>query len=407
MSVELPIYFDYAATTPVDERVAKKMCNCLTREGIYGNPGSHTHRFGWWAAELVDKARKQVAELINAEPKEIIFTSGATEANNLAIKGVALKYKNKGRHIITSKVEHKAVIEPCKYLQEQGFDVTFLDPEPDGTIALDKLEAAIRDDTILISLMHVNNELGSINDIAAFGKLAHECKIIFHVDAAQSAGKLPIDVRALHVDLMSFSGHKVYGPKGIGALFINKDSKLNLVPQMHGGRQERGFRSGTMATHQIVGMGEAFAIAKEELAKESARLAELRRSFWDKIKDIDAIKLNGSLEHGAPHILNVSFGFIEGESIIMALKDIAVSTGSACSSDTLELSYVLTAIGAQNEMAHGSIRFSFGRYTTVEEIDYAAKLIREKVAQLRSLSPLWDMYKQGVDLETISWKGDH
>ena len=405
MSIEIkrPIYMDYAATTPMDPRVAKKMMEYLTPDGEFGNPASRSHAFGWNAEAAVEEARKQVAELINANPKEIVWTSGATESDNLAIKGTAHFYAKKGKHIITSKTEHKAVLDSCRQLEREGFEVTYLDPEANGLIDLAKLEAAIRDDTILISIMHVNNELGVIQDIAAIGELARARKIVFHVDAAQSAGKVPIDMEALKVDLMSFSGHKIYGPKGIGALYVRRKPRARLEAQMHGGGHERGMRSGTLATHQIVGMGEAFRIAKEEMAMENARLTKLRDRLYNGLKDMEEVYVNGDMAHGVPNILNMSFNYVEGESMIMALKDIAVSSGSACTSASLEPSYVLRAIGRNDELAHSSIRFSIGRFTTEAEIDYAIGHVREAIGKLRELSPLWDMYKEGIDLSQVQW----
>jgi cysteine desulfurase len=398
-----PIYMDYAATTPMDPRVAEKMMQYLTPDGEFGNPASRSHAYGWDAEAAVEEARKQVAALVNANPKEIIWTSGATESDNLAIKGAAHFYGKKGKHIITSKTEHKAVLDSCRQLEREGFEVTYLDPEPTGLIDLAKLEAAIRDDTILISIMHVNNETGVIQDIAAIGELARSKKIIFHVDAAQSAGKVEIDLDQLKVDLMSFSGHKIYGPKGIGALYVRRKPRVRLEAQMHGGGHERGMRSGTLATHQIVGMGEAFRIAKEEMAADNARITALRDRLLDGVKDLEEVYINGDMAHGVPNILNISFNYVEGESLIMALKDIAVSSGSACTSASLEPSYVLRALGRNDELAHSSIRFSIGRFTTEEEIDYAIDHVREAIGKLRELSPLWDMYKEGIDLSQVQW----
>ena len=405
--MKLPIYLDYAATTPADPRVVEKMVQCLMPDGVFGNPASGSHSFGWDASELVEEARKQVADLINANSREIVWTSGATEADNLAIKGAAQFYSRKGKHIITSKTEHKAVLDTCKYLDKEGYDVTFLTPEQNGLIDLEKLKNAIRDDTILISIMHVNNEIGVIQDIAAIGKIAREREIIFHVDAAQSAGKIPIDVEKMQVDLMSFSGHKIYGPKGIGALYVRRQPKVRLVAQIHGGGHEQGFRSGTLATHQIVGMGEAFHIAGEELSEESKRITKLREKLWKGLQKIEAIHLNTDLEHSVPNILNVSFHYIEGESLILAIKDIAVSTGSACTSASREASYVLRALGLSDELAHSSIRFAIGRFTTEEEIDYAVHLVQNAVQKLRDMSPLWDMYKKGIDIENYDWGQTH
>lgn len=401
--MKLPIYFDYAATTPADPRVVTKMMQCMTLDGVFGNSASSSHSFGWDALELVERARKQVADLINAGSREIVWTSGATEADNLAIKGAANFYSRKGKHIITSRTEHKAVLDTCKFLDKEGYEVTFLTPEPNGLIDLNKLQNAIRSDTILISIMHVNNEIGVIQDIEAIGKIAREKEIIFHVDAAQSAGKIPIDVEKMQVDLMSFSGHKIYGPKGIGALYIRQKPRVRLVAQIHGGGQERGFRSGTLATHQIVGMGEAFRIAKEELPEESKRITKLRERLWKGLQEIEAIHLNTDLKHSVPNILNVSFHYIEGESLILAVKDIAVSTGSACTSASLEPSYVLHALGLSDELAHSSIRFAIGRFTLQAEVDYALRLVQNAVQKLRDMSPLWDMYKKGVDIENYDW----
>jgi len=401
--MKLPIYLDYSATTPVDERVAEKMCQYLTVDQMFGNAASRSHKFGWDVDEGITLARKQVADLINADPKEIVWTSGATESNNLAIKGIAHFYQSKGKHIVTCKTEHKAVLDTCRQLEREGFEITYLAPEENGLLDLAKLEAALRDDTILISIMHVNNEIGVIQDIAAIGELARSKKIFFHVDAAQSAGKVPIDLQEMKVDLMSFSAHKIYGPKGMGALYVRRKPRVRLEAQMHGGGHERGMRSGTLATHQIVGMGEAFRIAKEEMATENDRIRMLRDKLWNGINDMEEIYLNGDLEHRVSGNLNVSFNFVEGESLIMALKDIAVSSGSACTSASLEPSYVLRAIGRNDELAHSSIRFTIGRYTTEEEIDHTIKIIREKVEKLRELSPLWEMYKDGIDLSKIQW----
>ncbi len=401
--MKLPIYMDYSATTPVDPRVAEKMCQCLTLEGNFGNPASRSHLYGWQADEAVELARKQVAELIGADPKEIVWTSGATESDNLAIKGAAHFYKKKGRHIITCKTEHKAVLDTCRQLEREGFEVTYLDPEPNGLIDLRKLDAAIRDDTILVSIMHVNNEIGVIQDIAEIGEITRARKILFHVDAAQSPGKAPMDMARMKVDLLSLSAHKAYGPKGIGALYVRRKPRVRIEAQMHGGGHERGMRSGTLATHQIVGMGEAFRIAGEEMEKDSAHIRALRDRLWDGIKDMEEVYLNGDLERRIPGNLNVSFNFVEGESLIMALKDMAVSSGSACTSASLEPSYVLRALGREDELAHSSIRFTIGRFTTAEEIDYIATKIAEQVNRLRELSPLWDMFKEGVDLKSVQW----
>jgi len=403
MTLKLPIYLDYSATTPVDERVAEKMCNFLTREGNFGNPASRSHSFGWSAEKAVEEAREQVAALVGADPKEIVWTSGATESNNLAIKGAAQFYKKKGRHIVTLSTEHKAVIDTCRALEREGFEVTYLDPEPNGLVNADKFAAALREDTVLASVMFVNNEIGVIQDIAKLGSICREKGVIFHVDAAQATGKVAIDLERLPVDLMSFSAHKTYGPKGVGALYVRRKPRVRIEAQMHGGGHERGMRSGTLATHQIVGMGEAFRIAGEEMAAENERIRALRDRLWNGIKDMEEVYLNGDPEQRVPHNLNVSFNFVEGESLIMALKDIAVSSGSACTSASLEPSYVLRALGRSDELAHSSIRFSIGRYTTAEEIDYTIALIRKAVAKLRDLSPLWEMYKDGIDLSKVEW----
>lgn len=385
--MKLPIYLDYAATTPADPRVASKMMQFLTLDGTFGNPASRSHRFGWQAEEAVDVARNQVAELINADPREIVFTSGATEADNLALKGAAQQHQARGKHIITSQTEHKAVLDSCAQLAREGFDVTFLQPGADGIVTPAMLEAALRDDTMLVSLMHVNNETGVIQDIAALGALCHARDILFHVDATQSVGKLPLDVSALPVDLMSFSAHKLYGPKGIGALWVRRKPKLQIDAQMHGGGHERGMRSGTLPVHQIVGMGEAYRIAREEMADESARLATLRHRLWQGISTLSDVQLNGSLEQGAPNILNISFAHVDGESLIMALKDLALSSGSACTSASLEPSYVLRAMGVDQQLAYSSLRFSLGRFTTQEELDYAIGVVHKAVTRLRALTP--------------------
>ncbi|EKF9384886.1 IscS subfamily cysteine desulfurase [Vibrio cholerae] len=401
--MKLPIYLDYSATCPVDPRVAEKMVQYMTMDGTFGNPASRSHRYGWQAEEAVDTAREQIAALLNADPREIVFTSGATESDNLAIKGVAHFYNKQGKHIITSKTEHKAVLDTMRQLEREGFEVTYLDPESNGLIDLAKLEAAMRDDTILVSIMHVNNEIGVVQDIAAIGELCRSRKVVFHVDAAQSVGKVVIDVQEMKVDLISLSAHKAYGPKGIGALYVRRKPRIRLEAQMHGGGHERGFRSGTLPTHQIVGMGEAFRIAKEELQQDYDHALKLRNRLLDGIKDMEAVTINGDLDQRVPHNLNVSFAFVEGESLLMALKDLAVSSGSACTSASLEPSYVLRALGLNDELAHSSIRFSFGRFTTEAEIDYAIELIRVAVDKLRAMSPLWDMYKDGVDLNTVEW----
>lgn len=397
------IYLDYSATTPVDKRVADEMMKYLTLEGDFGNPASRSHNFGWAAEKAIDTARNQVADLINANPKEIVWTSGATESDNLAIKGVAGFYKKKGKHIITMKTEHKAVLDPCRQLEREGFEVTYLDPMLDGLLDLEVLKSAITDQTILISVMHVNNEIGVIQDIADIGAICREKKIFFHVDAAQSAGKIAIDVEAMQVDLMSFSAHKIYGPKGIGALYVRRKPRVRLESQIHGGGHERGMRSGTLATHQIVGMGKAFAIAKAEMKVENKRLMALRDRLYAGFADMEEVVVNGNMDKRTPTNLNISFNYVEGESLIMAISDLAVSSGSACTSASLEPSYVLRALGLPDELAHSSIRFTIGRWTTIEEVDYAIKLVREKVKKLRALSPLWDMYKEGIDLSTIEW----
>ena len=401
--MKLPIYFDYSATCPVDPRVAEKMVQCLTMDGTFGNPASRSHRYGWQAEEAVDAAREYIAELINADPREIVFTSGATESDNLAIKGAAHFYNKKGKHVITCKTEHKAVLDPCRQLEREGYEVTYLEPESNGLIDLAKLRDAMREDTVLVSIMHVNNEIGVVQDIAAIGEICRENKTIFHVDAAQSAGKLPIDVQATKVDLISFSAHKIYGPKGIGALYVRRKPRIRLEAQMHGGGHERGFRSGTLPTHQIVGMGEAFRIAKLEMAQDYQHAVDMRERLLKGLEGIEEMSINGDLEHRIPNNLNISFAFVEGESLLMALKDLAVSSGSACTSASLEPSYVLRALGLNDELAHSSIRFSFGRFTTAEEIDYAVVQIKQAVDKLRAMSPLWDMFKEGIDLNTVEW----
>ena len=401
MTVKTPVYLDYAATTPVDKRVAEKMIPYLTE--TFGNPASNSHAFGWTAEEAVEKARADIAALINADPKEIVFTSGATESDNLAIKGAANFYKTKGKHLITVKTEHKAVLDTMRELERQGFEVTYLGVQENGLIDLEELKAAIRDDTILISVMWVNNEIGVVQDIPAIGEICRERKIIFHVDAAQACGKVPVDVEAAKIDLLSMSGHKVYGPKGIGALYVRRKPRVRLEAQMHGGGHERGFRSGTLPTHQIVGMGEAFRIAKEELKQDMVHYRKLRDIFLKGIEGIEEVYINGDLEHRAPNNLNVSFNFVEGESLIMAVKELAVSSGSACTSASLEPSYVLRALGRNDELAHSSLRITFGRMTTEEEVQFAAELIKSKIGKLRELSPLWEMFKDGIDLNSIEW----
>lgn len=401
--MQLPIYFDYASTTPADPRVVKKMQECLSLDGNFGNPASRSHSFGWKAEEATEEARSNVASLVNCDPREIVWTSGATESDNLAIKGSARFNKSKGNHIITSKVEHKAVLDSCRQLEREGFEISYLDPNSNGIITPEMVLNSITDKTILVSLMHINNEIGVINDIESIGKITREKGIIFHVDAAQSTGKLTIDLSKLEIDLMSFSAHKTYGPKGIGAMYARRKPRVRLEAQIHGGGHERGMRSGTLATHQIVGMGEAFRIAKEDMFEDNIRIKSLRDKFWEGLKDMEEVYLNGDPEHRAAGFLNVSFNYVEGESLIMALKDIAVSSGSACTSASLEPSYVLRAIGLKDELAHSSIRFAIGRFTTEEEIEYTIGLVRNAVEKLRELSPLWDMYKDGVDLDTIEW----
>ena len=400
-----PIYLDYSATTPVDPRVAEKMWRYLTPDGDFGNPASRSHVFGWRAEEAVEEARANVAALIGADPKEIVWTSGATEADNLALKGVAHFYGKKGRHLVTCKTEHKAVLDTCRQLEREDFEVTYLDPEPSGLVDLAKLEAAMRPDTTLVSLMHVNNEIGVIQDIAAVGAMVRARGALFHSDAAQSAGKAPIDVNRMNVDLLSLSAHKIYGPKGIGALYVRRKPRVRLEAQMHGGGHERGMRSGTLPTHQCVGMGEAFRVARAEMAAENERLRALRDRLYHGLRDMPEVYVNGDLEQRVAGNLNVSFNFVEGESLIMALRDIAVSSGSACTSASLEPSYVLRALGRNDELAHSSIRFTIGRFTTPQEIDYTVRLVREKVAKLRAMSPLWEMYQEGVDLSKVQWAG--
>ncbi|QMT33286.1 IscS subfamily cysteine desulfurase [Conchiformibius steedae DSM 2580] len=401
MTVKTPIYLDYAATTPVDPRVAEKMIPYLTE--LFGNPASNSHSFGWTAEEAVENARAEIAKLINADAKEIVFTSGATESNNLAIKGAAQFYKTKGKHLITVKTEHKAVLDTMRELERQGFEVTYLGVKENGLLDLDELKAAIRPDTILVSVMWVNNEIGVIQDIPAIGEICRERKIIFHVDAVQAAGKTPIDVEAAKVDLLSVSSHKIYGPKGIGALYVRRKPRVRLEAQMHGGGHERGFRSGTLPTHQIVGMGEAFRLARLELEQDRAHAFKLREIFLKGIEGIEEVYINGDLDSRVPTNLNVSFNYVEGESLIMAVKELAVSSGSACTSASLEPSYVLRALGRNDELAHSSLRITFGRMTTEEEVAYAAELIKSKIDKLRELSPLWEMFKDGVDLSKVEW----
>ena len=401
MTVHTPIYLDYSATTPIDPRVAEKMIPYLTEH--FGNPASRSHAFGWTAEKAVENARAEVAKLVNADPREIVWTSGATESNNLAIKGAANFYSGKGKHIITVQTEHKAVIDPVRELERQGFEATFLAPEPNGLVDIEKFKAAIRPDTVLASVMLVNNEIGVIQDIETIGNICREHGIIFHVDAAQATGKVAIDLEKLPVDLMSFSAHKTYGPKGIGALYVRRKPRIRLEAQIHGGGQERGFRSGTLATHQIVGMGEAFRLAREEMELENARVRRLRDILLTGLQDIEEVYVNGDLKQRVPHNLNISFNFVEGESLIMAVKDIAVSSGSACTSASLEPSYVLRALGRSDELAHSSIRFSIGRFTTEEDIDYTIQLMKGKIGKLRELSPLWEMHQEGIDLNSVQW----
>ena len=394
---------DYSATTPVDKRVAEKMAKYLTMEGDFGNPASRSHYYGWQAEKAVDEARSQVASLVGADPREIVWTSGATESNNLAIKGIANFYHKRGKHIITLKTEHKAVLDTCRQLEREGFEVTYLEPLSNGLLDISVFKNAIREDTILASIMHVNNEIGVIQDIQSIGDICREHKIFFHVDAAQSAGKVSIDLASLPVDLMSFSAHKIYGPKGMGALYVSRKPRVRLEAQMHGGGHERGMRSGTLATHQIVGMGEAFAIAKAEMLEEGKKIKQLRDRLLEGFSDMEEVVINGDIKQRVPGNLNISFNYVEGESLMMAISDVAVSSGSACTSASLEPSYVLRALGLSDELAHSSIRFSIGRYTTEKDVDDAIRLVREKVEKLRDLSPLWDMFKEGIDLSTVQW----
>jgi len=396
-----PIYMDYSATTPVDPRVADKMIPYLREQ--FGNPASRSHAYGWDAERAVEEAREQVAALVGADPREIVWTSGATESDNLAIKGAANFYSGKGKHIITVKTEHKAVLDTTRELERQGFEVTYLDVKDDGLIDMEVFKQAIRPDTILVSVMLVNNEIGVIQDVEQIGEICREKGIIFHCDAAQATGKVVIDLNTLKCDLMSFSAHKTYGPKGIGALYVRRKPRVRIEAQMHGGGHERGMRSGTLATHQIVGMGEAFRLAREEMATENERIRMLRDRLWNGLSDMEEVYLNGSMEHRVPHNLNVSFNFVEGESLIMAIKDVAVSSGSACTSASLEPSYVLRALGRNDELAHSSIRFTVGRFTTEAEVDYTVELLKNKIGKLRDLSPLWEMFKDGVDLNSIQW----
>ena len=401
--MKMPLYLDYSATTPVDPRVAKLMCDCLTQEGNFGNPASRSHVYGWQAEEAVENARRQVADLINADPREIVWTSGATESDNLAIKGVAHFYHKKGKHIITSKIEHKAVLDTCRQLEREGFEVTYLDPSSDGLISAEQVAEALREDTILVSLMHVNNEIGVITDITAIGEVTRAKGVLFHVDAAQSTGKIAIDLAVSKVDLMSFCAHKTYGPKGVGALYVSRKPRVRLEAQMHGGGHERGMRSGTLATHQIVGMGAAFAIAQEEMVTDNARIKRLGQRLWDGVKGMEEVYMNGHATQRVPGNANISFNYVEGESLLMSLREIAVSSGSACTSASLEPSYVLRALGMNDELAHSSIRFSIGRFTTEADVDQAIELSLNAVTKLRALSPLWDMYKDGIDLNSVQW----
>ena len=401
MQSQLPIYMDYSATTPVDPRVAEKMIPYLTSQ--FGNPASRSHPYGWDAEQAVENAREEVAKLVHCDPREIIWTSGATEGDNLAIKGAAHFYKEKGKHLITVKTEHKAVLDTCRELEREGFEVTYLQPQPDGLITLDQLREAMRDDTVLVSVMLVNNEIGVIQDIPAIGALCKERGILFHSDAAQATGKVAIDLSSWNVDLMTFTAHKTYGPKGIGALYVRRKPRVRLEAQMHGGGHERGLRSGTLATHQIVGMGEAYRLARLEMNTENERVRMLHDRLWNGLRDIEEVYLNGHAEQRVPHNLNVSFNFVEGESLIMGIKELAVSSGSACTSASLEPSYVLRALGRSDELAHSSIRFTIGRFTTEADIDFAIGLLKSRIAKLRDLSPLWEMFKDGVDMESIQW----
>ena len=403
MSTQSTIYLDYASTTPVDPRVASKMMEFLTPEGEFGNPASRSHRFGWKADEAVEEARSHVANLVNCDPREIVWTSGATEADNLAIKGVARFYKSKGNHIVTSKIEHKAVLDPCRQLEREGFEVTYLDPDDKGVISSNAVQSAIKDNTVLVSIMHINNELGTVNNIEKIGEVVRDRGIFFHVDAAQSTGKVEIDLEKIPVDLMSFSAHKTYGPKGIGALYVRRKPRVRLEALIHGGGHERGMRSGTLATHQIVGMGEAFRLANNEMQDDLVKINKFHEKFLQKVREIDHVYINGDLDNKVPNILNISFNFVEGESLIMGLKDIAVSSGSACTSASLEPSYVLRALGRKDELAHSSIRFSFGRFTSEDDVEDTLNILGNVVQRLRELSPLWEMHLDGIDLDTVEW----
>ncbi|XBC40758.1 MAG: IscS subfamily cysteine desulfurase [Buchnera aphidicola (Nurudea yanoniella)] len=404
--MKIPIYLDYAATTPVDILVMKKIIKFLTLKDAFGNPASRSHQFGWKAEEAVDVARNQISELINADSREIVFTSGATESNNLAIKGVSEFYKRKGNHIITTKTEHKSVLDTCKYLESKGFQVTYLNPSKNGIINLEKIKNSICEKTILISIMHVNNETGVIQDIKKISEVCNKHGVLFHVDATQSIGKLHIDLQKTKIDLMSFSAHKIYGPKGIGVLYVRRKPRVRLSAQIHGGGHERGMRSGTLPVHQIVGMGESCALAKKNIDTDYIHTINLRNHLWNGLKNIEEVHLNSNLKCGAPHILNMSFNYVEGESLIMALKDIAVSSGSACTSESLEPSYVLRSLGLKDELAHSSIRFSIGRFTTISEINYTIQLVKKSINRLRNLSPLWEMFKSGINLDTVKWNYD-
>ena len=399
------IYFDYASTTPVDPRVAEKMSECLSTEGKFGNPASRSHKYGWEAEEAIEVARRQVAELVGSDPREIVWTSGATESDNLAIKGVAHFYKSRGKHIVTSKIEHKAVLDTCRHLEREGFEVTYLEPAQDGLISPEEVRSAIREDTTIVSIMHANNEIGVINDIAAIGKICRELGVFYHVDAAQSAGKIEVDVEAMKIDLMSLSAHKMYGPKGVGALYVRRKPRVRLEAQMHGGGHERGMRSGTLPTHQLVGMGEACRIAKAEMKEEQARLLKLRKRLWNGLKDLEEVYVSGDMEQRLPGLINMSFNYVEGESLIMSLPDLAISSGSACTSASLEPSYVLRALGLNDELAHSSLRFSVGRFTDESDVDQAIESVKKAVEKLRDLSPLWDMYKDGIDMDKVQWSG--
>ena len=403
MTNKSTIYLDYASTTPVDPRVASKMMQYLTPDGEFGNPASRSHRYGWKADDAVEEARSHVANLVNCDPREIVWTSGATEADNLAVKGLARFYKSKGNHIITSKIEHKAVLDPCRQLEREGFEVTYLEPDEGGIIHPRQVKEAIKKNTILVSLMHINNELGTLNDLNAIGEITREAGVFFHVDAAQSTGKVEIDLSVMPVDLMSFSAHKTYGPKGIGALFVRRKPRVRIEALIHGGGHERGMRSGTLAPHQIVGMGEAFRIAKEEMKDDHIKVNAFHEKFLTEAMKIEHAYINGDLNNKVPNILNISFNFVEGESLIMGLKDVAVSSGSACTSASLEPSYVLRALGRKDELAHSSIRFSFGRFTNDSEVNETLSILHNVVDRLRQLSPLWEMHLDGIDLDTVKW----